>query len=477
MLRRLWHSPTATTWGSLAVRLAAVVIVLPFVLVRFAPPEVAVWQLFSTMFMLALMMDFGLAPTFTRLLSYARGGASVGEMLRMRASEGSGRRPPNTESAALVMSALRWLYPRMALGVTLLLAVLGTLGLLRPIAQTADTTQAWIAWSLVLATTGLTLWGGSYAAALQGMDKVAVMRRWEVATGLGQVASSIAVVALGGSLLALVAAYQSWAVVGALRSRWLLRRLHPELFAQAAAPHPEVMRVMWPSAWRSGVGVLMSAGVIQASGIIYSQLAPATEVAAYLLALRLMTVISQFCQAPYYSKLPRLAQLQATGQQPEQLLLAQHGMRIAYWVFVAGALAVSFGAEPLLGLIGSRTGFVPAGVWALMALAFFAERFGAMHLQLYSLTNHIVWHIANGVTGVAMIAIAAAAYPRIGSYAFPAAMLIAYAGFYAVYAVFNSRRAYQFNLWRFERGISVPPAMTLVALLGLAGLVRLHLAA
>lgn len=468
LLSRLWHSPTATTWGSLAVRLSAVVLVLPLVLVRFAPAEVALWQLFSTMLMLAMMLDFGLAPTFARLLAFARGGATLDEMTRSGQSASPIARPADPAVVASVVSTLRWLYPRIAVGATVLMAAVGTLGLIKPIAQSQDASSAWAAWALVLATTGVALWGGAYAAALQGLDKIALMRRWEVATGLGQVATSVLVLAAGGELLALVAGYQVWVVVGALRNRWLLRHQHPELFAEQPSPQPRVLAVMWGPAWRSGLGVLMSHGLIQASGLVYSQMAPAAEVAAYLIALRLAMLISQFCQAPFYSKLPRLAELQAAGQREEQLQLAQRGMRLAYWVFVIGALTVALAAQPLLHAIGSQTQFVPDGVWALLAMAFFAERFGAMHLQLYSLTNHIVWHIANGVTGVLMIVVAALAYQRIGEFAFPVAMLLAYAGFYCVYSATHTRAAFKLRLLSFESRTAVPPAATLCAGLGLA---------
>ncbi len=472
---RLWDSPTFTTWGSLAVRLGSLLVVLPVVLVRFAPAEVALWQLFTTMFMLAMLLDFGLAPTFARLFAYARGGATVADMARMQHDPLAPPRAADPAVAAAVLAALRWLYPRMAIGITLALGVLGTLALEKAVSQSNDVHAAWTAWALVLASTGIALWGSAYGAALQGMDKIAVLRRWEVGLGLGQILSSIVVLSLGGELLALVAVYQAWLVVGALRNRWLLKRLHPELFSAPPAPLPMVMKVMWPPAWRSGLGALLSHGVIHASGLVYSQLAPAAEVAAYLLALRLAMLISQFCQAPFYTKLPRMAELQAAGQQAQQLRMAQRGMRIAYWVFVAGALAVALAVDPLLQAIGSRTPFVAPGVWALLALAFFAERFGAMHLQLYSLTNHIVWHIANGVTGMVMIVVAVLAFPRLGPYAFPAAMLFACLGFYCVYAVAHTRAAYKLRVLRFESSTAMPAAAALCAGLGLCLMFPFHL--
>lgn len=481
LLARLWNSPTFTTWGSLAVRLGGVVLVLPWVLATYASAEVAVWQLFSSVFTLALILDFGLAPTFTRMLSFARGGASLEAIQAMPGKARGVTTPvpavaPASDASAAdtlgrVYALLRWLYPRLGLGVVALLALAGSYAIAGPIAATAAPGQAWLAWGLVLLSTWAGFMGNAYSVALQGMNNIAVLRRWEAATGLAQIGSTLIVLALGGSLLALVASYQVWIVLNALRNMALMRSLHPQLSHVRAQRDHVLLRALWPATWRSGLGVVMGQGIIQSSGWAYAQVAPVAEVASYLLALRLITMVSQFAQAPFYSKLPRLAELQAKGERGQQLTLARHGMRAAHWVFVAGAIVLAVVAVPLLTLLHSKTAFVPPAVWALMCAAFFVERYGAMHLQLYSLSNHIVWHIANGVTGCLMLAFALLLYPRLGMLAFALAMLLAYAGFYAVYSVAHSRRAYQFNLWTFERAISLPPALAMLAALGVARLV------
>ena len=463
---RVWHSPTITTWGSLAVRLGSVVLVLPLVLSRFDAPEVAVWQLFSVLFTLALLFDFGMAPTFARLLAYARGGSSVAQMAAP--AGGAGAAPAVgalmcVEGASAVLATQRWLYTRLALAATLAVAVLGSLALVHPIAQTADPRNAWAAWVLVLLTLGVGFWGNGYSAALQGMDRIAVLRRWEIGCGLAQVGLSAAVLLAGGGLLELVASYQVWVLFNALRNRRLMQLNFPALMAAAPKADRAVLRTMWPATWRSGVGVLMSMGVVQASGVAYSQVAAPADVAAYLLALRVITVISQFAQAPFYSKLPQLAKLHVAQQRQAQLALAQRGMRMAHWSFVAGAACVALVLPTALGATGSSVGFVSPAIWALMCLAFFAERFGAMHLQLFSVTNHIVWHIANGVTGLLMIGTALLLYPLVGLVALPAGMLLAYAGFYCVYSFTKSSRAFGFTLTRFEPSVSLGPALVLAS--------------
>lgn len=463
---RAWHSPTLTTWGSIFVRLASVGVLLPLVLRRYDAPEVAVWQLFSVLFALALLFDFGLAPTFARLLAYARGGATLDEMARPTAAfrDGTADLGP-AGTAAVVLSAQRWLYLRLGIVAALAFGLLGSWALLRPIAQTANPVAAWWAWGMVLATMAVGFWGNGYGAALQGMDYIAVLRRWEIGCGLAQVLSSSLVLLAGGGLLELVASYQFWVVFNAVRNRMLMKQQCPELMAAPVRADHSVLRVLWPATWRSGVGVLMSQGIVQASGVIFSQVGGPAEVAAYLLALRVMTVISQLATAPFYSKLPQLAKLQMMQQRTAQVALAKRGMRMAHWTFVIGVGLVALLAQALLDLIGSRTAFVSPVVWALMCLAFFTERFGAMHLQLYSVTNHILWHIANGVAGTLMIGLSLVLYPALGLTALPLGMLLAYAGFYCVYSFGKSSRSFGFTLLGFERDVSLLPALALATVI------------
>lgn len=467
-INRLWISPTFTTWGSLVVRFASVVLLLPLVLVRFSAAEVAVWQLFSALFVLGLMLDYGLAPTFSRLLSFARSGMAIEHMGRVDGNQAQPTSTNASDSSTEVFATMRWLYPRLATVVTFVLMVLGTWSLQTPIHQLPQPAVAWLAWGFVVVTVQLTLWGACYSGALMGMDKIAPMRRWEIAFGCAQIVSSLAVIWFGGGLLELVATYQVWAVLGALRNRWLLKLLHPELFNVPAAKSDRVIKVAWSPAWRSVVGVLSSHGVIQLSGLAYGQIAPAAEVASYLLALRLITTVSQFSQAPFYSKLPQLAMIHATGNRTEVMRLVSRGMTLAHWVFVAGALGAAWGAPMILEAIGSNTGFVSYQLFSVMAIAFFIERFGAMHMQIYSLTNHVIYHIGNMITGLSICALTYLLIPHVNILSFPIAMLVSYLFIYCPFAIKHSLKIIPVSIIKFEATVGALPAAALT--LGLVGI-------
>jgi hypothetical protein len=197
--------------------------------------------------------------------------------------------------------------------------------------------------------------------------------------------------------------------------------------------------------------------------MVYAQIGDASRVAAYLFSMHLLTAIRNFSMAPFYSKIPTLARLRARSGLQELVRVSMRGMRLAHWTYVVLFVGVGLGARTIIRLIGSNVDFVPVFLWALFGAAAFVERYGAMHLQLYSTTNHIVWHIANGVTGIAFAVIAAVLFPAIDWYGFAVAYLAAYLAFYAPYTARLSYESMKTTFLRFERSVVLGPAAFVVA--------------
>ena len=460
---RLWNSPTITTWASFTVRTLSLVIVLPLVLRFFSPAETALWQVFMVLISLQMLADLGFNGVFTRLVAYAMGGAT--ELGTNRQAVGKDA-APNWAMVGRLVGTMRCIYGRLAWGLGGLLAVGGTVALLNRVEALGVSAQpeAWLAWLLVLVTTVLGFRANACVALLQGVNQVALLRRWETLFGLGSIVSSVVVLALEGGFFALVAANQAWVAFAAWRNWQLARRsLAGQMAAfPGATMDREVWAAAWGPAWRAGVGIVMSFGAVQLSSLIYAQGADATAIATYLLALRLMQAISQISQAPFYSKLPILARLWAQDNAPEMVRLAGRGMAVAYWAFVGPVVFLGFAGPGLLAAIGSQIPFPDARLWSLLGLAMLAERYGAMHLQLYSTTNHIVWHIANGVSGAIFLSLAAVAYPALGVLAFPVGLLAANLGFYGWYSATHSHRTFRLAWPIFDLRTAGGPALCLM---------------
>jgi hypothetical protein len=160
-----------------------------------------------------------------------------------------------------------------------------------------------------------------------------------------------------------------------------------------------------------------------------------------------------------------MSRLYAEGRWAELVAIARAGMLRTNWVLTASIIVVGFTAKPLLSVVGSDTPFVAPAVWWLLGLAFLFERIGAMHLQLYSVTNRIVWHFANGVSGLVMLCAIPLAYDAFGVEGLPIGILIAYGGFYVPYGLFQSYRTFHLEMIRMDMWASILPVLIVLLFL------------
>jgi hypothetical protein len=323
-----------------------------------------------------------------------------------------------------------------------------------------------LAWATVAVGGTLTFRGGMFGAYMQGAEQIALYQRWQIVTGMISTIGAIAVLFLGGGLFLLVATMQAGTLVGVLVTRRLAIRHSPDAsWSIPSTTDPEIVEIVWPAAWRSGLGVAMTYGIIQGTGIVYAQIASPAYAAAFLLAQRVVRMLSSFANAPFYTRIPHMSRLYAEGKSIELVESARVGMLRTNWVLVAGIIAVGFIAEPLLAVVDSQTPFVTPSVWWLLGLAALFERIGAMHLQLYSTTNRIVWHIANGVSGLVMLCAIPLAYHAIGVEGLPLGILIAYGGFYVPYSLFQSYRTFHLKLFWMDMWASILPVSVVLSFL------------
>jgi hypothetical protein len=234
---------------------------------------------------------------------------------------------------------------------------------------------------------------------------------------------------------------------------------------------------MWPAAWRTAVGSLMSFGVSQGMAITMANVLVASQAASVQVALRIMQVVNQFSQAPFYTRIPELNRLRAAGKSLLLIKVATKSMRTSFWAFVAGALLVDLLIRRILVLIGSQMQFPDRLFWLTLTLAVFFERFGAMHVNLLLTRNRAIAHFANGITAATWVMGMLLLFPSLGMLALPLSMLIAYACFYATYAACLSHAGLETgSVWKFESKTSLAPLCAILIYVVLLWLwyLRLH---
>jgi len=437
-------------------------VVLPFILWRFDTATAAVWLVFASIASLRALADFGFTATFVRLTGYARSGVPV-EGLVPGALELHKRNFDGKEDViSAVNSATQLLYRRLALVLCATLVLVGSLAVAKPIGYLANPSDGWLAWAFMVIGTSSALYAGRFQAFLHGMNHVALHRRWEAAIHLTGLLVCIAVILSGGGLLELVAVSQLVLVIGVFINSRLCQRFD-EFARESDRPTAlRVVRAAWPAVWRSGIGITASLGAVQIVGLSYAQLAAPADMAALLLALRLAQVITLLAQPPFYARIPQLVHLWSSERREEFLQSAQMGMRYSLYIVVVGFSLAGYFVPVVLDLLGSDVEFVDREFWLLLFTAYFLERYGAMHIQLHSMNNVVVWHWANGIAGTIFVTANVALYPFIGILALPVALLISNSIFYAWFCATKSFQLTRAPFFHFEAGASLGPMLLML---------------
>jgi hypothetical protein len=440
-ISKIFNSPVLMTWANLLSKTLGLALLLPAVLTTFSENDIILWYVLVTMVGIGLLFDLGFTPTFIRFVAYAKAGASLEDMTEV----GKKNTVKDTSDKVLsndlsyILGILSKNYLVLSLIAFALLFFLGSFLVLKPITQSSDILFGWLSWFVVICTTSFLLFGNKYVAILQGLGLIAENQKAMMVTSV--TATFIASIALflGGNLLLVISLYQGISSLSFFLNRRLVRKYVPNYFegkTQEVLPIEislslnKLKKVVFSSAWKSAVGILMSVGLIHLSALAAANYLSTSDAAGYLLALQLIRAISSFSQAPFYTKIPMLAGLFANQNEYElrKVSFKAELQSLSFFTFSCLICGVLF---PLAeGIFSFNTPLPDQNVWVLLALGILIERSGAMHIQIYSLTNNILWHYINGITGICMIIVFLSLINTQGVLTFPLSILISYAVFY-----------------------------------------------
>ncbi len=456
------------TWASFVSRAGTMLFLLPVILRVFSEAEVALWYLLGSAAVIQRLAYEGFSSTYVRVISYCYVGAKE-EHLRDNAShtgsttDGS----PNWPLIQACISNLNYVYIRVPLLMFSLIITALTLFVIKPIHATEQVTLNWVAWAVTIAGSIFSLLGSVFTTFLQGINQVALVQRWDAIFNLITILSNIVLVLVFESLLALVVSTQVWLAVSVIRNYYLSTKIAGHLNFLRVERHGVIQESTWQSSIRSIAGTVFGIGTTQFINFFYAQLANSSMLASYLLAYNLLDRVAQFSRAPFYSKVPLFASLRKKGDMERFKSYAQKNMTLTYWILVLGIVFLLLFGRLGLELIGSNSQLPNNLLLATMGFAFLIERFPAMHIQLYSTTNHIVWHIANGIKALILVVSIYFTINYVGVYAFPISQSLSVILFQSWYSGGLSYRSMNTNWWKFDRMVFIPPALLMLIIVAL----------
>jgi hypothetical protein len=432
--------------------------VLPLLLSRYAAVDIAIWQLFLTLWSFQIVFDAGFGSAFIRVIAYGTVGAKQFDFINQKINENISSGKQDYTFINAVFTVMKSFYLILFIACLIILLTAGTYFFQKPILASTFPEMGWRNWYFFVVTYPIIIWGNIYVNFLIGNHHIPQLRIGETVFNLLSIITVVLLSLLNCNIHVLIFSYQCWFVLGVLRNFFISKYYLGYIYKYEVEKETikTVRSLVIGNAYKSGIGIVMSQGVAQGTSILYAQVTSPALLASYLIGLNIANSIKSFAQAPFYSKLPLFASLMGKGQKEELAAISALNMRRVYLIFLFFFFIITLSHEYVFNLIGSKVNFPDLKIWFLIGFGIMIERFGAMHLQMYSTTNHIIWHWLNGLTGIILLISFIITLPLIGLYAFPVSYVIAYLCFYSWYIPKLSYKVLKTTFWKFEANVFVP---------------------
>ena len=187
--------------------------------------------------------------------------------------------------------------------VFIIIASFGTWSVNSEVSFTTNPNEMWYAWIVVLISITIGMYGRKYTTILHGLNYVPLINRWNIALSSLTLIFSFLVVIISNSLLYLIIVMQFFKILTVLIHGYLVNfYIENQRFKdfKSFSWDKNIFKSAWSPSWRSMIVIISSTGVVELSGIIYAQIGNPDYISSYLLAIRLINIISNVSRAPLF---------------------------------------------------------------------------------------------------------------------------------------------------------------------------------
>jgi O-antigen/teichoic acid export membrane protein len=196
-----------------------------------------------------------------------------------------------------------------------------------------------------------------------------------------------------------------------LTGRFLFHKYVP---IEKAPFDAHMLRVLWPTAWRTGIVSVAAYMGLQANTLICSGFLGLKATASYGLTLQAMLLLVGVSSVWVAVKFPLINQLRSQGRLKEIADLFRQRIALAMLTYLLGGSALLFFGPPLLTLLHAKTQFLPTPLLATMLVIYLLEVHHSLYASLVFSENVNPFVIPAIISGSAIVALSVWLTPRIG---------------------------------------------------------------
>lgn len=367
-------------------------IMLPMLMYFLDAKMIGIWQIFTSLGAVALLLDFGLTPTLARSVAYIWGGA---QSLTPTGVMQSNTLTVNYDLLLSVIKACKYIYMLIALIAILGLSTVGSYYIYY-IGHAVGGAYSYItSWGIYVIAIFLNLYYYYYSSLLIGVGGVAENSKARVYASLAQVMLCMLMLFLNAGILAPSIAYLAYGTLyRLLAKKYFHQYCDIGINLKHATSKIDISHVrhlfliIWHNAWRDGLVSLSNYLVLQANTIICSLFFSLEQTGLYSLSLQLVTAIGLLASLPYFTYQPQI-QSAYVSRRVDMIKNIMSIAVVSYYVlFLLGMSVLIFIGLPILSFISPSYKFNVPILIAIAVYIFFHRRC-ALYTSYISNTNEI----------------------------------------------------------------------------------------
>ncbi|TGD57136.1 O-unit flippase-like protein [Flavobacterium humi] len=393
-------------YGATFLKIASSIIILPLILKMMPPETVGIWTVFTTITTFANLLDFGFNPSFARNVTYVFSGVKELNVNGFEKIDSCGTVEVNYGLLKGVISAMKWIYLRMALVLLVILSTVGTYYMYTILQHyKGDTREVYIAWALLCIINTYNLFTLYYDSLLQGKGLVKRSKQIIIIGYVVYLAIAMLFILLGFGLIAIVTAQISSTIIIRILSHraFFTAEMKENLAHSVPRDKKQILDIIYPNALKVGLTSL-GGFVIQKSSMIIGALYLSLEnIASYGISMQFIAVISSLASIYLATFIPKIVHLRVMEDIRAIRRIYLQGELVLILSYVIGGGMFLLIGPFLLHLIGSRTQLMPLGLLALALLLSFVETNLSNAGNILLTKNDVPFFVSSLVSGVFII--------------------------------------------------------------------------
>jgi O-antigen/teichoic acid export membrane protein len=414
---RIFGSAVAWSFVATGLRFGSALFLLPLILRRVPPEQLGLWYVFLSFGALAGLVDFGFAPTISRVTAYLWAGArelrpyGLTTESQGQQSQRSQDSTPNLVLLSRLIGALRFYYFVLGMGALILLIAAGGSWIEFKTRTLPNANSVRIAFAIYSVGVALNLVGSVWIYVLNGVNRV----RESLQINALCLLENYVIAAMG-----LLAGLQLWALVLATFAMGVTERVLGAVMFRKFVPLEKstldlhMIRLLWPNAWRTGAVVVGMFMVLQANTLICSGFLGLKVTASYGLSLQAVNLLVAVSSVWVVVKLPLINQLRAQGRLEELVMIFRTRILLSILTYMSGASLLLLCGHPMLGILHAKTQLLPLPLLAAMLIIYLIEAHGSLYASLVYSENVNPFVLPVLISGSAIVLLSILLAPRIG---------------------------------------------------------------